>query len=352
MDKLCVSEIPPPPSGKKAWPWILDNSSSHGHEFVGSPWPRITVVTPSFNQADYLEETIRSVLAQNYPNLEYIVMDGGSTDGSRDIIQKYAGCISFWVSEKDHGQTDALNRGFARSNGQILAWLNSDDIYTPGSLLRVANYFSEHPDIDVLYGPCDLIDETSHFIAKVNPPEFDLAREISSNFLSQPATFFRQSVLHTIGGFNPTRHYAFDYEFWLQAAIRGFHFASLPGPSLAMFRMWQESKSEFNTERFIPETISILEEVFASPHFPKKYQGLQHKALSGAWRFAAFGAFRTGQMQKTRRYLRKSIGLSPREIFNTELILLYLRSFLGKSFNNFTRRLKRWLVRVFHNPSR
>lgn len=118
----------------------------------GSSWPRISIVTPSYNQAEFLERTIFSVLNQNYPKLEYIIIDGGSTDGSVEIIKKYDKYLTFWVSEKDNGQADAIRKGFARATGEILAWINSDDTYLPGTFLKVAKAFIKNPKVDLIFG--------------------------------------------------------------------------------------------------------------------------------------------------------------------------------------------------------
>ncbi|MCG2767567.1 MAG: glycosyltransferase, partial [Anaerolineae bacterium] len=126
-----LSELPPPPSGKTGWPWTEESEQLPEMMPGGEPWLRVSIVTPSYNQAQFIEETIRSVLLQGYPNLEYIVLDGGSTDDSVQIIRKYADWIAYWASEKDNGQTDAINRGWQRATGSILAYLNSDDIHTP-----------------------------------------------------------------------------------------------------------------------------------------------------------------------------------------------------------------------------
>ena len=128
-------KLPPASDPNPGWPWHHKNRPN---ELPIDVWPKISIVTPSYNQAEYLEQTIRSVLLQRYPNLEYIIMDGGSTDGSVEIIRKYQEWITFWTSEEDQGQTDAIQKGFSRSTGSILAWLNSDDIYFPGALVAMA----------------------------------------------------------------------------------------------------------------------------------------------------------------------------------------------------------------------
>ncbi|HZU87535.1 MAG TPA: glycosyltransferase family 2 protein, partial [Anaerolineaceae bacterium] len=138
--------------------------------------PLVSIVTPSYNQARYLEATLRSVLEQDYPNLEYIVVDGGSTDGSREIIQKYASRLAWWVSEKDRGQTDAINKGFSRAHGEILAWLNSDDTYQPGAIRQAVEALQNHPRAGMVYADTNFIDAADNVIGKFPAAQTDYAR--------------------------------------------------------------------------------------------------------------------------------------------------------------------------------
>ena len=135
------ADLPPPPPGKTGWPWTTKPPRLPALQPDGTPWPRISIVTPSYNQGQYIEETLRGVLLQGYPNLEYIVMDGGSTDGTVDILRKYAPWLAHWTSEPDRGQAHAINKGMASATGAIGAYLNSDDYYLPGALLYVAGSF-------------------------------------------------------------------------------------------------------------------------------------------------------------------------------------------------------------------
>src|ERR1051325_2361432 len=136
----------------------------------------ISIVTPSYHQARYIEETIQSVLSQDYPQIEYIIVDGGSTDGSVNIIKKYEDQLAWWTSEKDEGQTDAINKGFARAKGDILAWINSDDTYEPGAVTAAAQYLHEHPDVGMVYGDCNYIDRSGNIIGKFNASQTDERR--------------------------------------------------------------------------------------------------------------------------------------------------------------------------------
>ena len=147
-----LADLPPPREGKKGWPWTVETPQAPESMPDGKPWPRISIVTPSYNQGQFIEETIRSVLLQGYPDLEYIIMDGGSTDESVGVLKKYEPWITFWTREPDGGQTEAINKGFKRSTGEIVAWLNSDDLYTAGALHIASKAFAERPHAAVVYG--------------------------------------------------------------------------------------------------------------------------------------------------------------------------------------------------------
>jgi len=191
--------------------------------------PQITIVTPSYNQAEYLESTLMSVLNQGYRNLEYIVMDGGSTDGSVEIIRRYAHRLAHWESGPDQGQADAINRGFERGTGEILGWINSDDIMLPGCLHKVARWFVDHPDDEWVVGGTVYIDGEGKPIRGHRIPAIccDLARPITLNSLlfyggafSQPASFWRRTAYQAVGRLDASYDFAMDYQFYLRLASR------------------------------------------------------------------------------------------------------------------------------------
>jgi len=313
----------------------------------GEAWPRITVVTPSFNQGQFLEETIRSVLMQGYPNLEYIVVDGGSADSSLDVIKHYESWISYWVSEKDGGQAHAINKGFARATGSILAWLNSDDVYKPGAFVEVARSFSADSSIDVAYGSCESISEASRCQAIHVPQQFVLRDLLRSNFIAQPAAFFSRRVFDQIG-LNQRHHYAFDYELWIKAALRGYRFFRIPGAPLAGFRAWQQSKSETSYEKFVQETITIVAEAFGADTVPPRLRSMQNLALSSGWRFAALGYWRSGQGEKARGCLRQVFYLCPASRIDIRLLVLFASTFFSKQVLRFLRNMKQAINRRRH----
>ncbi len=177
--------------------------------------PKISIVTPSYNQAKFLERTIRSVLDQKYPNLEYIIIDGGSTDGSVEIIQKYSDKLSYWVSEKDGGQTDALNKGFRHATGEIVAWLNSDDMYVQQTFEIVGKTFLKKPSLDVVFGNSLLVDVNDRVLRRTrNTPYWWPSQILLGVVLPQPAAFWKQALFEKYGYLDESFHFAMDYEFF------------------------------------------------------------------------------------------------------------------------------------------
>jgi glycosyltransferase involved in cell wall biosynthesis len=218
--------------------------------------PLVSIVTPSFNQATFLEETICSVLDQEYEHLEYIIVDGGSTDGSLEIIQKYADRLAWWVSEPDRGQTDAINKGFAKSKGEILAWLNSDDTYLEGVISEAAAYLDAHPEVGTVYGDANLIDELGSVIGKFPARQTDYQRLMRGYVhIPQQATFFRGDLWEKVGPLDPSFFFAMDYDLWVRLSKEAplkYH------PKLwANFRLHEDAKSIESDDRCWPEMVQV-----------------------------------------------------------------------------------------------
>ncbi len=222
-------------------------------------YPRITVVTPSFNQAKYIKDTIDSVLSQNYPNLEYIVIDGGSTDSTVKILKSYRKKIT-WISEKDRGQTHAINKGLHRATGEIMAYLNSDDIYYPNALMQVASYYQK-THADWITGDCVVIDQQG----KVSPGGW-LVRSykrllmifyskttlmLADSMLPQPSTFWSRRAWERVGDFNENYHYVMDYDYWLR--MSQYYKPHDLNVVLSGFRAQPESKSQTSRAALMAE---------------------------------------------------------------------------------------------------
>jgi glycosyltransferase involved in cell wall biosynthesis len=209
--------------------------------------PKISVITPSYNQVHFIEETIQSVLSQNYPHLEYIVMDGGSTDGTIEILKKYSSQL-YWISEKDRGQSHAINKGLRQVTGDVIAFLNSDDLYEPGALLAVGNFFASHPETCWLTGWCHTVNTQGHKIRNLSTAykKFWLIWHsykalLVLDYVSQPATFWKREVIDKVGDFNENLHYAMDYDYSLRV---GKHYKLWVLPRyLARFRVHPSSKA-------------------------------------------------------------------------------------------------------------
>jgi glycosyltransferase involved in cell wall biosynthesis len=181
----------------------------------------VSIITPSFNQAVYLEQTMLSVLEQDYPRIEYIVVDGGSTDNSVDIIRKYESKLAWWVSEKDKGQADAINKGFARATGEVIAWLNSDDYYLAGTVSAAVKIFKEHPEVVLVYGNMLAVDEHGKTFNTLNYKQLTLEDLLCFQIIGQPAVFMRRFALQSIGGLDPTFHFMLDHHLWIRLAQQG-----------------------------------------------------------------------------------------------------------------------------------
>ena len=218
--------------------------------------PRVSIITPSYNQAQFLEETLCSVLEQDYPDIEYIIVDGGSTDGSVEIIQRYANRLAWWVSEPDRGQTDALNKGFARASGDIMAWLNSDDTYLPGAVSDAVEYLRAHPEAGMVYGEANLVDESGAVLGRFPARQTDYQRLMrGSVHIPQQAAFFRGELWRTVGPLDPSFYFAMDYDLWVRLSkIAPLHYY----PRLwANFRLHGTAKSVASDDRCYPEMLRV-----------------------------------------------------------------------------------------------
>lgn len=270
MKPATLSELPDP-GPRRGWPWTVDDDRpAPALTPDGKPWPRIALVTPSYNQGAYLEETIRSVLLQGYPNLEYHVVDGGSTDDSVAIIRKYEPWLTSWVSERDRGQSDAINQGFARSRGEIFNWLCSDDLLEPDALRLVGWAFAQQPACGAVVGDCRCVYE--HDPARTGVRRSDLARLSRSPFAAaiwQPSCFFKRSLITRDRLVLDELHYCMDRELWCYLHQRNAAWKHLP-VSLSVNRFTGANKSLTGKQKIIAE-IDTLYRRFAGETIPLTY---------------------------------------------------------------------------------
>jgi glycosyltransferase involved in cell wall biosynthesis len=241
--------------------------------------PSIALVTPSYEQGHFLERTIQSVLMQSYPALEYVVQDGGSSDESMAVIRSYQGSLLAWSSEPDGGQADAINRGFARTSGEIMGWLNSDDLLLPGALAFVAAYFEQRPDVDVLYGNRVLIDEQDRQIGLWILPRHDVGVLGVTDYVPQETLFWRRSVWNAVGAaVDPTFEFALDWDLLLRFQAAGARFAHV-SRFLGAFRVHQAQKSLAARDRGAQEMRRLRERALGRETFHDDSFGLLRSYL-------------------------------------------------------------------------
>jgi glycosyltransferase involved in cell wall biosynthesis len=232
---------------------------------------QISIVTPSFNQARYIEETLRSVKSQECHSLEHIVVDGASTDGTIDILKRYCSMPGWqhlrWISEPDSCQCDALNKGFRMAKGNIIGWLNSDDRYEPHCFSKVLKALETNQVVDFVYGDYLIIDETGKQLILKKEIDFDWYIMLCGlNYIAQPNVFFRKKVFDTLGYLNDSLHYVMDYEFWLRAASNGFRFQHIPSP-FAACRWHLDAKTVSRNPRINEELRFVRDKYWNKRHF-------------------------------------------------------------------------------------
>ena len=274
--------MPSPPAGRRGWPWEAPAEP----EPAASDAPLVSIVIPSYNQGVYIEETIRSIVLQDYPNVEVIVIDGGSTDSTVEVIRKYEPWLAHWVSEKDKGQANAINKGLAVARGEIVTWLNSDDLLLPGALRQLALAYRQNPHAFFVSPVEHFLDGTDK--SRVFEPQNVTHRELIEFWSGRvrwndPGTFYTREVLETVGPIDESFRYSFDYEFVLRVSKR-FEATYLPEPT-TKFRVHAASKTVSEGDRFIYETAR------ASKAF---WDGAEGVDRAGFRRYFAVTMFRNG----------------------------------------------------------
>jgi glycosyltransferase involved in cell wall biosynthesis len=288
--KACrLVDLPPPPDGKTGWPWTEESPALPERMPDGSEWPLLSIVTPSYNQGKYLEETLRSVLLQGYPNLEYIVIDGGSQDGARDVIRKYEPFLTQVLHERSEGHADALNKGMKRATGAILAFINSDDYYLPGAFAAVAREFQGGKPADLIYGGCLMVDPDGrefirHFGDVSNLDEILDFKNVWRNNreIVQPEAFWRRSIYEKTGAISTAIHGSYLYEYWCRMLMAGAVFRRIDEP-LACFRFQPEQRSQLEKDDSYEEYLTMAEPWLWDRSLP--ISPARRNALQGDWAF-------------------------------------------------------------------
>ena len=250
-----------------------------------SEYPLVSVVTPSFNQARYLETTIQSVLSQDYARIEYIVMDGASQDGSIEIIKKYENRLAYWASEKDSGQAEAINKGLVRANGEILAWLNSDDYYLPNTISSAVKIFEENSDVIMIYGDMLAVDELGKTINVLKYKQLSLEDLLCFQIIGQPVVFFRREAFEKTGGLDTSFHFLLDHHLWIRLAQQG-KILHMP-QTWAAARYHAEAKNRAKAAQFGREAFRILDWAQSQPGLAEEVTHVERRARASAHRVDA-----------------------------------------------------------------
>lgn len=259
---------PPVPAIPPRWP-RTDGTARPTPVPVGVSWPRVSLVTPSFQQGEYLEDAILSVLNQGYPDLEYFVMDGGSNDGTRPVLEAYASRLAGWESVADRGQSHAINKGWRRSTGRYLWWLNSDDMLMPGALFEAVAWLEAHPEDDLVFGDHVRISPDGRPIDLYTYPAFEFVGfELGNPDVSQPGALMRSVVRERVGDLDEDLHYLMDLDYWRRMALHGCRLVHLERP-LAQFRIHDEAKTLAGSPRAADERAILHRRLFASPGLPE-----------------------------------------------------------------------------------
>ena len=287
-----IKDLPPPPEGKTGWPWTEQSKPLPDTTADGQQWPKISIITPSYNQGKFIEECIRSVLLQGYPNLEYIIIDGGSMDETVDVIRKYEPWLAYWESKPDRGQSHAINKGLEKSTGKLFNWHNSDDVLTPDSLSTMASAIIKYPQAGYVHGFRVLIDYKS-----VIQPGNEPARSDKISFLPelttaistlqsgyQPGCLMDRQLAVEVGMVDENLHYIMDVDILLRIAlVKTPVYISFPAVYL---RVYPDIKSlQWNSQR-AKERIYVANKIFSRTDLPGSIKRLKRQCLATAHRFA------------------------------------------------------------------
>ncbi|WP_413171239.1 glycosyltransferase family 2 protein [Anabaena azotica] len=325
---------------KSDWPWTRQHQYVTREILNISTYPRISIITPSYNQGHFIEETIRSVLLQGYPNIEYIIIDGCSTDNTLEIIKKYESSISYWISEPDNGQTHAINKGIAKATGDIIAYLNSDDYYLPETLFKVAEHFRQFPDTDLLHGICRYVNEEGEKIGE----QFGNIQKLEEILnlwdvwwkkrqFVQPEVFWTRRITEKVGLFKEELYFVMDYDYWCRIIQEGGIVQRIDS-ELSCFRLTTEQKSN-QSQEVANELLDLVRPILWDKNVNISLK--KRLMLQGKW------LYQVKFLHMIEKSVSNNEGKLIRWVKTIKLIAQYPQILLVSSFKA---RFKNWLTRL------
>jgi glycosyltransferase involved in cell wall biosynthesis len=321
---LTLQDLPAPPEGKTGWPWTEQSESLPDKMPDGSEWPRVSIVTPSYNQGQFIEETIRSILLQGYPNLEYIIIDGSSSDNSVEIITKYETWLAYWVSESDRGQSHAVNKGLNKVSGEIIGWQNSDDFYQPNAFGYAAKMMFSRENPDFLCGVTRYINENHELLYHSSFPYVD--KERVDIFIQNQSTFFKSKVIQENHYLDETFQHTMDYDFFWRVILAEYQFLHT-NEVLSSFRQHPQAKGTKQIAIANLEFTRLYKNLYSNTNMSPK---AKYNALDKLRSFY-LNNYRDIQLKEFRENIVELVKLGGWSAMDFSTMLRYLISFLGTS---------------------
>lgn len=313
---------------------------------MDSELPLVSIVTPSLNKGRFIEETILSIRNQTYPRIEHIVIDGGSTDETLDVLRKYGDSL-VWISEPDKGQYHASNKGLRMAKGEILGWLMADDTYMPQAVETAVKFLIKNPDVAMVYGNCPFIDKDGKVIREFPSEPFDLARLVRGpNIIPSPTVFFKKKVLDSVGYFDTNLYMSADYDLFIRIGLK-YRIEYIPKP-LATYRLHPGTKTTGESHKFGPDLLYIYDKLYSTPHLPPKVLRVRRQAYGWAHWLMVQHFLHFADMKKARKHLIKAVLLRPQYLRAPGMPGILSLVILGPSA---IRALARWKRRIAGSAS-